>query len=242
MTKLLKRSASIFKTILDLVLPPVCYVCGRSCSSKYGLCEACLAKIKRIPPPYCPKCGRRITNNETICAECTLKDSHVEKAWACCYYENSIKECIHLFKYRGYAGLADIFRDIMVAFVRKNGIDKTIDLIVPVPVHPAKKRERTYNHAEILARSLSKNLEIPMDVKNLKKIKWTRSQSELDKKKRSKNLRGTFLAVRKEAFSGKNVLLVDDVHTTGATVNECAKALLSAEANKVFSLALARGV
>lgn len=130
----------------------------------------------------------------------------------------------------------------MTDFVKKHRIHKNIDLIVPVPVHPTKKRERTYNHAEILARSLSKNFAIPVDVKNLKKIRWTRSQSELGREKRLKNVTDSFLIVEKRAFSDKSVLLVDDVRTTGATINECAKTLREANAGVVFSLTLARGL
>lgn len=220
MAQIMEKPVSIFKTFLDLVLPPVCYVCGRSCSSKYGLCEECLDKIKR---------ERRIKGNECI-----------EGAWSCCYYKNTVKDCIHLFKYKGYAGLVDIFRDIMVDFIEKNKIQKVADLTVPVPMYPAKKRERTYNHAEILASSVSKTLGIPTDVKNLKKIKWTTSQSELDRSKRLKNVKGSFLAVDKKAFSGRRVLLIDDVYTTGATIGECARVLLAAKASRVSSLTLAR--
>ncbi|OGW76192.1 MAG: hypothetical protein A2Z72_08140 [Omnitrophica bacterium RBG_13_46_9] len=242
MTCAMQKPISIFKTILDVILPPVCYVCGTPCSGKYGLCDACLGKIKHIPPPWCGKCGRHLSNAENLCGECNSKKSYVENAWSCCYYEGIIKECIHLFKYRGYLGLADIFKDIMSDFIRKNEINKEIDLIVPIPVYPTKKRERTYNHAEILARSVSKSFAIPLDTRNLKKILWTRSQSELDREKRLKNVKDSFLAVDKMAFAGKNVLIVDDVYTTGATINECAKVLLNSRADKVFSLTLARGL
>ncbi|MGB2705488.1 MAG: ComF family protein [Candidatus Omnitrophota bacterium] len=221
MPRIMERPVSIFKTFLDLVLPPVCYVCGKSCSSKYGLCEECLDKVKR---------ERRLNTAERI-----------DGNWSCCYYKNTVKDCIHLFKYKGYAGLVDIFRDIMVDFIEKNEIQKQMDLIVPVPMYPAKRRERTYNHAEILASSVSKALAIPMDAKNLRKMKWTTSQSELDRIKRLKNVRGSFLAVDKKAFSGKRVLLIDDVYTTGATINECARVLLAAKADRVSSLTLARG-
>ena len=139
-------------------------------------------------------------------------------------------------------GLIDVFKDIMVDFAKKNAVGAEADLIVSVPTYSTKKRERAYNHAEILAKTLSKNLSIPMDERNLKKIRWTQSQSELDKERRQKNVQDSFLTVDKNVFSGKKVLIVDDVYTTGATINECAKALLDAKADKVFSLTLARGV
>lgn len=233
MPTILQKPISIFKALLDLVLPPVCYVCGKSCSSKYGLCDLCLEKIGR---------EKRLKNNESTSKDPQTKSSYIEKGWSCCYYKDTVKECIHLFKYKGYVGLSDIFGDIMIDFIKNNKIDKNINLIVPVPAYPTKRRERTYNHAEILAWSLSKTLAIPLDSKNLKKIRWTRSQSELDRKKRLKNVKDTFLAVDRGVFSGKNVLLVDDVYTTGATTNECAKALREAKAGKIFSLTLAHGL
>jgi len=241
MQVVLEKSKSLLKAFLDLVLPPVCYVCGRACSGKYGLCEVCLASIKYIAPPRCPKCGRHLSGKPHLCPECTSRNTSVEKSWSCCHYEGVIKECVHLFKYKGYVGLVDIFKDVIVDFTRKNEIQKEVDLIVPVPVYPAKKRERPYNHAEILATSVSKSLAIPVDIKNLKKISWTRSQSELDRQRRLKNIKGSFLAVDRLVFSDKSILLVDDVYTTGATVNECAKALLETNAKKVISLTLARG-
>ena len=241
MPTMVKKSKSVFKAFLDVLFPPVCYVCGKVCSSKYGLCGECLEKIKHIPPPHCPKCGRRLFGREKTCRECDPKDTSLEKSWSCCYYEDTVKDCIHLFKYSGYVGLSDVFRDIMINFAKKNKINSDIDIVVPVPAFGVKKRERSYNHAEVLANSLSENFNIPCDSKNLRKIKWTQSQSELDKTKRTKNLKDSFLVVDKEIFKGKNVLLVDDVYTTGATIKECAKALRDAKAGKIYSFTLARG-
>lgn len=241
MTETLQKSKSFLKAFLDIVLPPSCYVCGENCDSKYGLCEQCLEKIKHILPPSCQKCGKPLGKNESTCGHCGLGNSYIEKNWSCCYYEGTVRECVHLFKYKGYMGLVDIFGDIMAAFLKKNRIDKEVDLIVPVPVYPTKKRERTYNHSEVLASFLSKRSSIPLDSKNLKKISWTQSQSELDREKRLRNVKDSFITVDKKTFFGKNVLLVDDVYTTGATIDECAKTLLAANAGKVFSFTLARG-
>ena len=241
MAKTLKKPARLFRALLDVLLPPVCYVCGKSCSSEYGICYDCMDKVKHNLPPNCPKCARHMAHRETVCGECSSKQHHIEKGWSCCDYAGTIKDCIHLFKYNRYLGLSDIFSDIMAYFAKKNELPKMVDLIVPVPMHPAKKRERTYNHAEILARNLSETLSIPLDSKNLKKIKWTQSQSELDRAKRIKNTKGVFLAVDKNIFSGRNILLVDDVFTTGSTINECAKVLLEANAGKAYFLTLARG-
>ena len=242
MATVLNKPISIFKTFLDIVLPPVCYVCKESCSGKYGLCEVCLEKIWHIPPPYCLKCGRRVPEKESTCGECKKKVVHVQRGFSCCEYKDTIKHCIHLFKYNGYVGLVDIFKDIMTDFLKKHTLDKEIDLIVPVPMYRTKKRERTYNHAEVLARSISQSFSILIDSKNLKKIRWTQSQSELDKQKRLRNVKDSFITVDKNVFRGKNVLLVDDVYTTGATINECARVLSGTEPRSIYSLTLARSI
>ncbi|MFC1576656.1 LptF/LptG family permease [Candidatus Omnitrophota bacterium] len=232
---------SLFTFVLnDRLLPPACYVCEKNCSSKYGLCDECLSEIRHIPPPYCPKCGIHLNNNDPLCKECATKKSPLERSWSSAYYKDSLKKCIHLFKYKGLSGLTGVLSDTMVDFARKNRIHDKVDLIVPVPLSPAKKRERTYNHAEVLAHSLSKNLSLPLDAGSLKKVRWTKSQSALDKEARSKNVRDSFRAVKNDSFRGKNVLLIDDVYTTGSTINECARVLIEAGAGSVFSLTLAR--
>ena len=241
MKSILKRPLSFAKALLDVVLPPVCYVCRKSCTSAYGLCDNCFGRVKRIYPPCCPRCGKRVSMSEKACADCKKNMPLTEKGWASCYYEDTIRECIHLFKYGHYLGLRDVFRDIMVDFARKNRIDSHVNVIVPVPIHGAKKRERSYNHAEILARPLAQALSLPLDVRNLKKIKWTVPQSELDKNERMQNVKNAFFVVDKKAFSGKNVLIIDDIYTTGATITECTKALLEANACRVYSYTLARG-
>jgi competence protein ComFC len=236
-----QKGVSFLKAFLDIILPPVCYVCGKSCQNAHGICDACLGTVKHIAPPVCARCGRRVIAGNPVCGECLRKESYLEQAWSCCSYENTIKECIHLFKYKGYVGLIDFFDDIMTAFARNYGIVDRVDLIVPVPMFPTKQRARGYNHADMLARTLSKKCSLPRDARNLKKIRWTRPQNELDRKMRSRNVKDTFLVVDRGAFSGKSILLVDDVYTTGATLNECARMLLKAKAEKIFSLTLARG-
>ena len=223
------------------MLPPVCYICGKSCSGEYGLCESCMRDIKIIPAPHCIKCGRRVSSDKNICGECCSKTTHIDQGLSCCLYEGSIKESIHLFKYKGFTGLIDIFGELMASFLKKNSFEDRIDLIVPVPMHPSKRREKRYNHADILAHRLSRSFSVPTDCNNLKKIRWTSPQSEMDKKSRFDNIKDTFLVIDKNIFSGKNILVVDDVYTTGATVNECAKVLKKAGSCKVFSFTLARG-
>jgi len=166
------------KNFINLFYPLSCLICKAALSplSDKPLCEICWNKIEFSLPPFCRVCGKHLPapynpgqaglparnqNHAFICRGCQACVYFFKKARSVCVYEGIIKECIHLFKYKGYIGLIDIFRDIMIDFVKKHDIHKNVDLIVPVPIYPTKKRERTYNHAEILARSLSKNLQSP---------------------------------------------------------------------------------
>ncbi len=240
MAGLLKKYKKIMSAFLDIVLPPSCYVCRESCSGKYGLCDNCIIDIQKLKGPACRRCGSKVLSGQTLCAECSLQDSPLDKNWSACRYDGKMRECIHLFKYKGYLGLVDIFGDIVKEFVENNKIYNEVDIIAPVPLHPAKRRERNYNHAEILASAISKNFSIPIDLKNLKKIKWSHSQSELKKEERKKNVKNTFILADARPFQDKRVLLVDDVYTTGATLRECARILKESGAAKVFSITLAK--
>lgn len=240
-----KQKRNLLQTILDLAFPPACYICNASCSGIYGLCNECLSKVRLNPPPYCSKCGKHLTNRSrdksNLCIECTQRTVFIEKAWSSCIYEGVIRECIHLFKYKSHIGLKDLFKEIIIEFIKQNEILASIDAIVPVPIYHVKRRERGYNHAEVLAKIIAKNFKRPIITKSLRKIVWTRSQSELDKKGRTENVKDTFIVVDKDIVKGKNILLVDDIYTTGATLNECAKVLKKVGSVYIFSFTLARG-
>jgi ComF family protein len=159
-----------------------------------------------------------------------------------CLYEGTAKNCIHLLKYNSRLKLAAPLGKLMFDFVNKNMDYEDFDMIVPVPLHSSRLRERGFNQAEVLSRKLSGYTKHPVCTNVLKRTKPTLSQTGLSKTKRFTNLQGAF-KITKDAFvSGKKVLLVDDVFTTGSTVNEAAKALLKAGAESVDALVLARGI
>ncbi len=130
---------------------------------------------------------------------------------------------------------------VMLDFANKNMNVHEIDLIVPVPLHPLKLRERQFNQSEVLATYLAKRLNKKIIINRVKRIKYTLPQTELKREERLKNVRGVFLAKKYSGFEDSTILLVDDVFTTGATMHECAKSLKDAGAKKVIAFALARG-
>lgn len=137
--------------------------------------------------------------------------------------------------------MANLLGKLMVDFANKNINAYEIDLIVPVPLHPKKLRERQFNQSEVLASYLAKRLDKKIVKDKVKRIKYTMPQTELKRDERIKNVDGAFLAKDGPDLEGKIILLIDDVFTTGATLHECAKALKNAGAKKVVAFALARG-
>jgi ComF family protein len=154
-------------------------------------------------------------------------------------YEGVIRECIHSLKYENNQSLGEYFsRDLMQCINKENW---HLDLVIPVPLSPFRIKERGYNQSALLARPLAIGLSLRYQPYGLKRIRNTQSQVELNVEERRMNVAGAFQAVP-EIVQGKNVLLVDDVTTTGSTINECAKALKSGGARAVYCLALARPI
>jgi len=218
--------SDLFKGLLDLVYPPLCEICEAKLESKTknsGLCGNCLNEIKLINNPTPLKCN----------------DLNV---WAVCLYEGTAKKCIHLFKYNSRLNLAAPLSKLMFDFINKNMGCKNFDAIIPVPLHRSRLRERGFNQAEVLARKLSGYTRHSVCTNALKRVKPTLSQTGLCKTKRFTNLQGAFKITKGGFVSGKKILLIDDVFTTGSTINEAAKTLLKAGAESVEALVLARGI
>lgn len=217
--------SGLSKGILNIIYPPLCEACQVKIDPESGyacLCKNCVSKIKILNPPAA------ITRCDNI------------KVWAVCGYEGIAKDCIHLFKYNNRISLSKPLADIMSNFTNKNLADKKFDMIVPVPLHKTKMRERGFNQAELLARRLGKNTNRILCLDAVKRIKPTASQTGLSKTKRFTNLKGAFKITDGGKVSGKRILLIDDVFTTGSTISECAKTLLKAGAKSVSGLVLAK--
>jgi len=152
-------------------------------------------------------------------------------------YEGVLEQLIRLYKYRRRATMARPLGDLALVWMDRL---PTVDLVMPVPLHPSRLREREFNQALLLANRIARRLDLPLSYEHLLRVRETRPQTELDRTERAANVRRAF-AVRRPAFlEGRRVLLVDDVFTTGATVNECAKSLRRAGVASVWVLTLAR--
>lgn len=222
-TYLYSRWQAGFKTVasafVDFIWPPKCLICSSGLENHAEfICDECEKGIVLLPPP----------KNE---------DSRKFMVGS---YQNSLREAIHQFKYNKKIVLRKYFSVLINDYIEKNNVLENIDVIVPVPLFPAKKRERGFNQSEILANQIGEKWGLPVLPKNLCRIRWTEPQSELNHVQREKNIKGAFKLKNKNFIEGKNVLLVDDIVTTGATVNECSKVLRrDGKVKNVFVLSLA---
>lgn len=228
------------QSALDLLYPPHCESC-----QKPGrlLCRQCVKRLRRIYPPYCSVCSLpvigRISEN-FICMNCRHRKFHFQ--FAVCGYEANdvVRLLIHRFKYHGISRLERILSQLIFRAWRDERVAVLPpEILVPVPLHPSRERERGFNQARRLAESLSRQTGIPC-VSLLKKSVSTEPQALLNRRQRRQNLRGAFILRHNKPLNGRFVMLVDDVLTTGSTLEECSKTLLAGGARAVSAITVAR--
>ena len=217
------------------------------------LCSKCRNSIKLLQSPFCRICGMPFESragDDHTCGACIQSPKRFDLARSCGYYENGLKDLIHWFKYHEVPHLAQPLGALLAWGFLKYFRDQIIDLIIPVPLHPKRMRSRGFNQAYLLTRAAvkdklkQKNLtELPdIAAKTLIRIRATPPQTGLGREHRRKNIRNAFAVTHFELIKDRSILLVDDVYTTGATVDECARMLKNAGAGRVSVLSLARAV
>jgi ComF family protein len=237
----------ILAGIIDCVFPPRCITCGvllEECGP-LPFCPDCKDGIRFIRSPLCPRCGIPFPDSEGAdhpCGECLATQRPYALARSVGLYEGTLLKAIHLFKYRGKIGIGKVLGTIMADFAGSLWDMKAFSLILPVPLHRNRLRQRGFNQAVILARAVAKRFSLPLDFMMLRRHLLTAPQVGLGRKDRLANVRGAF-SVRKPAkIAGRRILLVDDVYTTGSTLSECATVLMRADAEAVAVLTLARAM
>lgn len=234
--------------VAELLFPPVCVAC--KLPARRHLCDACLAAIPRLPRPLCQCCGvaldplkvprESVFHERAYCWRCR----ELPAAFDCCRaygpFEGPLRTAIHALKYRGTTAIVPVLAELVAWVLDEEPELRRARLLVPVPLHPARRRERGFNQAELLAAAVAppRGLELRRDL--VAKVRHTRPQVGQNAPQRRENLRDAF------AFCGTaplrcSVLLLDDVVTTGATFHECARVLRAAGATAVYAVALAHG-
>lgn len=236
--KTLRYCCKVFDFILDLLFPKYCVGCGKE---GVWICTKCTQAITTIQKPTCPDC-QRLSARGKFCPRCRDKSFLTGLIVAAYYQEGPLREAIHTFKYEGVFDLGKDLGEILVRTINDKNLPKTT-LIIPVPLYPRRQTQRGYNQAEILARQVSIAYTWPMIKNKLVRIKKAdKTQVELSSTARRKNVKGIFSWRGKEdELKGKTILLVDDVYTTGATLQECAKILRRhASVKEIWGLVLAK--
>ena len=228
--------------ILDLLYPRRCPLCGEIRPYQgTDTCEGCFKKLKKVEPPYCMKCGKTLEDaEEEYCRDCEAIPKNYTRGFPVFFYEEPLKSALYDFKYQNQREYAAFFVECIYQHYGKQMEELAIDGIVPVPVHPRKKRNRGYNQAEILAMELGKRMKVPVYKDYLVRKIDTNPQKELNDKARMKNLKNAF-KIGRNKIELKKVLLVDDIYTSGATIEACTRILLSANAEKVYYTSVAIG-
>ncbi len=232
------------ETFLSLVFPLSCELCGALIPSGNadGICLPCQKSIVLITPPHCAGCGRTVLKKSDRCGHCSKEHFYFDHAFACVYYDEKMKKLLHAFKFERRRFLLPYFVKILDGFREQYLSENRWDLLVPVPMDRANERERGFNQASLFSAALAKKTGKPHAPRALDCHKAKTPQSFLKKTERKRNVQGRFFGCDPDLVVSKNVLLVDDILTTGQTASACAQALKNSGARTVSVLALARGI
>lgn len=225
-------SRHLTQTLVHFVLPPVCAGCG---AVDQEFCDSCQATVAWVEEPVCRRCGRLSFPVGSLCYVCQLDPPPLERIRAATYYLNPIRKILHKMKYEGFFALARPLGGIMVAAWPR--WQHQPDLVLPIPLHPRRRRERGYNQSELLTDVLQKNLGLATVSGALNRRRHTRPQLGLTADQRRANVLGAFIA-NPDLVQGKRIMLVDDVYTSGSTLTAAAEALQQAGARSVTAYCL----
>lgn len=227
--------------MVDILYPPKCFSCNVKVSFHGVLCESCWGKVEFIEKPCCLKCSIPLPASYLggFCERCNRTKYSFDRNISVVRYEGMMKEIVHDFKFNDKTHLAKVMSRYMLMALG-NFCHEKFDIVLPVPMHKTKLRKRRYNQAVLLAVNISKSLKIKIKTNVLRKTKETISQINYSRLERFQNLEQAFYIDNIKNIKNKSVLIVDDVMTTGATIDACAKALKSAGAAKVYSVTFAR--
>lgn len=228
--------------LVDLVFPRICPACSERITEPRRLvCVSCEKRIEPLRLPLCPACGcqdAKVTAGK--CEDCPPGDHHFEAARAATTYADVAKTLVEKLKYSCREEYATHMVQHMLPVIAEQFSGCAFDVIVPVPLHSTRRRERGFNQAEVLATGLAGALHIPLPAASIRRARATPTQTRLSKHDRARNVSGAFALTRRGIAAGSNVLLVDDVYTTGATLNECAMILKAGGAASVRCITFAR--
>ena len=237
---LIRALRALGGALLDFGVPPHCSLCKAPLEEhERVVCEGCWSKIQVITGPYCAACGSPSDVPASTCNHCENRTLRFDRARILSPFDETIQGLIHQLKYRGKRSIGQRLGIMLGALLASDGDSGDLDMIVPVPLHPSRKKERGYNQIALVAYAMEARLGIRVRTDLMTRTRRTATQTKLNAEERAKNVAGAFQVTCPESVRGQEILLVDDVLTTGATVNACTQALLDAGAKRVSMAALA---
>ena len=227
--------------VLDILYPPRCPVCHGIVRGKDGICPPCRKRLHYINEPKCKKCGKELEKEEQeYCRDCQRYIHAFDRGEAVFAYDQLMRRSISMFKYHNRREYARVYAKEMQKHCAKFLEMCAPEVILPVPVHKRKRRQRGFNQAELVAKELGKLLKIPVDTGYLYRVESTVPQKELTRQQRKVNLRKAF-AIRETGKYYERILLIDDIYTTGATIDAISEILRENQSKFIFFLTICVG-
>ncbi|NBK92500.1 ComF family protein [bacterium 1XD21-13] len=240
----MKRSKNVirvFPRLFDLIYPRRCPVCDDIVGGRALICEPCRLRLHPVGEPLCKKCGKPLSTAEAeYCPDCGRKKHLYVRGRAALEYDSVMRESIGRFKYKNRREYGDFYVQELLRACGEAVRSWNPDLLIPIPLHKSRRRKRGFNQAELIARGLGKELGIPVSADSLLRTKKTSPQKELNDQERKSNLKNAF-QLAKDNVKFKKILLIDDIYTTGSTIDAAASVLLDHGAEKVYFLCISIG-
>lgn len=228
--------------ITGILFPRRCPVCGEIILPKGNMiCPPCKEKVKLVKEPKCKKCGKSLIDEEIeYCFDCIKKNHSYKMGISLFEYDDVMKQSIYGFKYKNKREYADYYIQELMKNYKRQILSWKAEALIPVPLHKSRHLYRGYNQAEVLARKIGKELELPVAVNLILRQKKTLAQKGLNHKERRKNLQDAF-HIGQKVVQYKKVIVIDDIYTTGSTIEACTKVLKINGVEDVYFLSLCIG-
>ncbi len=235
------RSNNLISHLIDLIFPPICFACSARIEDREPfLCLSCRKELKEGNDVCCPTCGAFDTLSRENCHYCNAEKAYFDKCRSLFPYNNVVRSLIHELKYREMTKIAPYLADHTIKYLHAKNPFPKVDFVCPVPLHPTKKRDRGYNQAAIIARNIAEHFAWEYKPDLIKRTKYTESQSRLSTPRRKDNVSRAFSIDRNSILYEVNILIIDDVFTTGATVNSICRILKEYRVDNIYVFTVAR--
>jgi ComF family protein len=244
---MIERAKGYLASLLELFLPRLCAGCEKAwLHGDQGFwCDPCLDELPWIEPPLCPRCGRPFPSSPSspdhLCGDCLQSLFLFDSARSATHHTGVVRRRIHQLKFGGQLHRAPPLAELLANVCRREA-SPAVDVVFPVPLHVKRLRQRGFNQAGLLAKVFGRKLGLPVRFNVLVRKYWTEPQTRLNREQRLENVKDAFQVPHPETVKGRRVLIIDDVYTTGTTLNECTKTLKTAGASEVHALTVCRAL